>query len=1240
MTDTTQKARSRLFLPLAALGLLTALLVLGVAWLAGTTSGSRWLLARTPLPETVSFELADGSLFHGLQFSDLSIRSETFVFSAERGMLTVRPIGFASGLTLQNVMLENTTLRLLNNVSDASTPTRPLDPAGWSAPLPVVLEAGEIRGLTVMSDAGESILLEQILLAGRWDQALSGLRLQVQSAWLNVDASGELRLADGRTELQLDAQLDAQRFDPVLPADLVIQATTDAGLNDIALVLSSDIDGLRATGSLANLLESPQLALEINLERLDLPTDDDPALTLVGIEGSVNWSMQDYRLALTGGMNTTAIEDLPEPIAWEMTVNGEPAGDSTAVILEKLNLALGEGRLQATGVVRLGESAGEPPLLDLNLDWQSLQWPVSGSAPDVTSSEGSGHLTGHPADWVFEGQFALATPDYPGGRLSTLARGDMSGARFETLEGSLLGGTLAGQGSVVWDDTARAEWVLNFSTLDLASVLPEWPALVSGEASGSLSWQDELEVRVEVPQLDGRLFDESLSLAGGLIWDARGFELSEIRLAAGTSYIEADGFFGQQWHADLELDIRGPGWLARRAGGNWVGHMALDSRQDFPVLTADLLGESVALGDLSFRQLTLRLAEPDSASLSLEATDIKLNDSLIDTFSLQLAADASGEPTGDSGEAQRLTVSARQADWTLTASSHGNLSKSRSFAQTAWRGTLDAARLRQGEEPFLDLQSESPLELGADRVALRDACFELQTGGALCLSLEQAQDTGLDIAGEFRALSLALLGKFSLDGLASTQVLDGPFRWSSQSATGPEGSADLRLSAGDIYDPNADEFDIEVGAGALGFTLSDGTLRNGRLDLLLPGAGYIRSTFEIDGVRLDGTGQLRGNLEIALENLHIVDEFIDTVQDLTGTLRLSMALSGVTADPKFNGGFDLSGVSFSVPLLGTEISDLSFRGRVDNADRLTLRGPFQVGEGRGTLSLNARLRDWDDPSLDIRLLGENLALARLPDLSLDLSPDIRLAYQDEGWQVSGTAQIPQATISPLTIGVERIDESPDVVVVAGEQVDVGERDSRPPATISGGIAVTLGDNVRVLMDKADLGLTGAVQMQWGADPIPTAQGEILVNGDVTAWGPRLKINDGRVRWSGDSVTNPLLEVRAERDVFGNTPVRTAGVRVAGSAQNLDIEAYTSPLTTSERAWAILLTGSDVNFAQGVGAFDVGAYIAPRIFLSYGISFFDSDNVVGIRYDLRRGWGIKATSGQQDSGIDLSYTIEN
>ena len=46
-----------------------------------------------------------------------------------------------------------------------------------------------------------------------------------------------------------------------------------------------------------------------------------------------------------------------------------------------------------------------------------------------------------------------------------------------------------------------------------------------------------------------------------------------------------------------------------------------------------------------------------------------------------------------------------------------------------------------------------------------------------------------------------------------------------------------------------------------------------------------------------------------------------------------------------------------------------------------------------------------------------------------------------------------------------------------------------------------------------------------------------------------------------------------------------------------------------------------------------------LFVSYGIGLFDNENIISARYDLARGFGLKATSGQKSSGFDFIYRIE-
>ena len=194
-------------------------------------------------------------------------------------------------------------------------------------------------------------------------------------------------------------------------------------------------------------------------------------------------------------------------------------------------------------------------------------------------------------------------------------------------------------------------------------------------------------------------------------------------------------------------------------------------------------------------------------------------------------------------------------------------------------------------------------------------------------------------------------------------------------------------------------------------------------------------------------------------------------------------------------------------------------------------------------------------------------------------------------------------------------------------------------SVRGMLEVELGDQVVIDLDLAQVNVTGATKFSWNNGLIPIANGEFHVAGDIEAYGQFLKITQGRISFPGIPADNPYLNIRAEREIYGNSQVRKAGLMVAGTLRRPVTEAYTVPMTNKERAQTLLVTGSDFNYEQGVGAVDVGMYVLPRLHISYGIGVFEDGNVLKARYDLGRGFGVRATSGQRETGLDISYTIE-
>jgi translocation and assembly module TamB len=220
-----------------------------------------------------------------------------------------------------------------------------------------------------------------------------------------------------------------------------------------------------------------------------------------------------------------------------------------------------------------------------------------------------------------------------------------------------------------------------------------------------------------------------------------------------------------------------------------------------------------------------------------------------------------------------------------------------------------------------------------------------------------------------------------------------------------------------------------------------------------------------------------------------------------------------------------------------------------------------------------------------------------------------------------------------------VTESADLVIVGGPEPEVAEPvESR--LRLNGSVEVILGEDVSAKLDRATARVEGTVVFHWEDQLMPTGDGSFTVTGEVQAYGQLLRISEGRIRFARKPANNPSLDIRAEREIYGNRQIKRAGVRISGTLKRPVLETYTEPMTTQERALTLLVTGNDFDYEQGVGGVEVGMYVAPKLYFSYGIGLFDNQNVISARYDLKKGFGVKATSGQRETGVDISYTIED
>jgi translocation and assembly module TamB len=448
------------------------------------------------------------------------------------------------------------------------------------------------------------------------------------------------------------------------------------------------------------------------------------------------------------------------------------------------------------------------------------------------------------------------------------------------------------------------------------------------------------------------------------------------------------------------------------------------------------------------------------------------------------------------------------------------------------------------------------------------------------------------------------------------------------------------MSAGTVVDVDFPDIAISTDTGLLWFDITDGQLLSGKAELSMPGFGHIDAQMSIPDFTQGTNSKVSGLLDFDLSDMSVLAAFLPLIDAAKGQFRADLALSGTLAEPALVGDLAIIDGSMTYLPLGLQLDEINLTSLLHDDGQFELSGEFQAGDGHGEITTRADYAVTGAKGFELELRGKNMTLIDVPNITARVDLDVRVGYDYETLSLDGQILIPHARVKPTNLTISRDTESADVVIVAGELPEDSRRQAREQKTwIKGSIGVEFGDDVSIDLGPATANVTGNTVFSWQQDLIPIADGQYDVTGSIQAFGQLLEITEGGLRFPKIPADNPFIRIRAEREIYGNAQVRTAGVLVDGTLKQPTIGAYTRPLTTEERALTLLVTGSDFDFEQGVGAINFGTYIAPKVFVSYGVGLFETENVIRIRYDLKRGFGITATSGKKETGLDLSYRIE-
>lgn len=1247
---------------------LTVLVLLGLFglyWLLQTVAGREVLLAqvvaRLPAGSSLTWSKAEGPLAGPLILHDLDFRYDDLHFSAAEAYLDpdIRPL-LGRKLRLDALRIRDAHLEL------GPSEDKPFELPRWPDVLPAIELPLALQADTIVVD---------------------GLRItQLQEPIIDITrVRGGIEAADGEftaTQLKVNSNLGDFRIDGhYLPrkdyrTDLTVRALMPPRPGQAAARL-----GLVARGDLAH--------MEVALAGY-APKPLHASLVLDGRNDPV-WKLAARSEELDLGQLVPAqfMAEAPAPLALDFTARGRGGNaqlqgrvrqGEQELVLAPSNVSIDNQVLTVAplvaeafgGTVRLQGKAdftdAQNPGFRFAVVANQLTWTPAPdpTAPDSTPvpmhlKEARLGVAGNLKQWAAIGKADVAR-DQQDASLDFDVRGNDQQAQIEHLKATTPGGALELAGSAAWAPALAWDVDARLANFDPGYFAPGW----DGDLSGTLASRGKqlpppagtedlrFEATLDAPKISGRLRGRSVDARAKLAVQGTQGE-GDVRLVLGESRIEAKGKVGDRIDVDARLEPLHLSDLLPGGSGSLAGTVQLRGTPSQPDITANLQGSSLQWDDWKAGQVSINGRLPwagDNGNLQVQGSALEVG-MLLD----HVRVDARGS-------LQNLRLDAE------TRNDLGALALSGSVRQAgqAWRGELGALRIAPIKGAPWQLRQPAAFSVQGSAFTLGDACLGSDTGGALCVAANWPRE-GLLLRGDALPLALVqpwlppnsgrrihLRGDITLDGNIRPRgnAWEGSFKVASA-----EGGIRLGDNArGELV--RYDHFSINV-------DMQPNSIK-GHLGVGFQGDGFIDAKVQTGW---EPNAALNGELYLNMSRLYWMELFSPDLVRPKGLVEGHVSLRGTRSQPTLGGEAKLSDFTGEFPALGLTLSEGvgNFTAQPDGSARISASA--KTG-GEGALKIDGGLSWFGDAQpLQLHIHGDNVLLANTSEMRVVANPDLNFTLAGTAMELRGSVHVPEADLD-----LERLDRgtsvSEDIVVL--DPVDPEEAPSSP---LDMDLTVSLGDKVRMNGFGLKGALTGRMQVRARPGREMTANGGLEVSGRYKAYGQDLTITDGTLLWNYGIVSDPRINIKAQREI-GDV---TAGIHVTGRAQAPKVDVWSEPAMSQSEALAYLVLGRSLSMASSdqaqqvnaasaalsagsgllaaqVGAklglddagvsqsralggsvIGVGKYITPKLYVGYGVSLVGSGSVITLKYLLRRGFDIEVESSTVENRGSVNWRTE-
>ena len=1247
------------------LGLVLLALLL-VYWLLQTVAGRDVLLAqvvaRLPAGATLTWSKVDGPVAGPLVLHNLDFRYDDIHFTAERAYLDpdIRPL-LGRKLQLDALQIKNATLNLAKS-------DEPFEMPSWPGSLPQIEMPLAIQADTIIIDGfritqAQEPVIDITKLRGGLEIANGEFRARQ----LKVDSDlGDFRV-DGRyvprndysTDITIGAALPAPRGRTPARLGLVARGNLDrmeialAGHAPAPLQASLIFDGR----------DEPVWKASARSKELDL------ALLVPGMDASTSTPLSlDFQATGKGGQANLQGRIQQGDLAVELAPSNVGLADQVLTVSPLVVKGFGgQARLQGTADFRDRENASLRFAIVANdltfVPEADPTTPGAAKPVPVTLNEARMGLAGTLKNWAAVGT-ASVEREQQSADLTFDVRGSDTAARIKQLQAKTPGGALDVTGQVAWAPQLDWDVAAKLAAFDPGYFVPGWDGRLSGNVAskgrqlppptGSPAGTPGIyEATVDVPGINGMLRNRRVDAQGRFALRGQQGE-GNVRLAVGNSRLTARGSVGDRLDVQAQLEPVQLDDLMPGSTGTLRGQVQVRGPRTAPDITADLVGSGLRYADYSAEALSIRGRLPwqgSNGTLALQGTNVQAG-MLLDTITVNAR-----------GSVSNLRLDAQAKNELGAVALEGGVRQQ----GTAWRGDIAALRIAPIKGDAWALRAPATFGIQGSNFTLTDTCLGAATGGALCASANWPRD-GLKVRGDALPLALVqpwlppqsgrrlhLRGEITLDG----QIRPRGNAW--------EGSAKIASLEGGIrLGDNARGELVRYDQFSATLEMTPAQI-NAKLGVGFQGNGFVDAKVQTGW---DANAPLNGELYLNMSRLYWIELFSPDIVRPTGLIEGHVSLRGTRGTPSLGGEAKLSNFKGEFPALGLTFDQGSgsFTAQPDGSAKITA----QANSGKGTLYVDGGLSWFGDAQpLQLHIHGENVLLSNTPELRIVANPNLDFTLAKAAMQLRGTVHVPEADLD-----LERLDRgtsvSEDVVVL-----DPADPEEGPSLPLDMDLTVSLGDKVRMAGFGLKGGLGGKMQVWSRPGREMTANGALEVSGRYKAYGQDLTITRGNLNWNFNAVSDPRINIRAERRV-GDV---TAGIDVTGRAQSPRVDVWSDPSMSQSEALAFLvlgrsLTGASSDQTQQVNAasaalsagsgllasqlgaklglddagvsqsralggsvIGVGKFISPKLYVGYGVSLVGSGSVLTLKYLLRRGFDIEIESSTVENRGSLNWRKE-